>query len=31
MTIPNIAEIEINPLIVLEEGAWAVDVRARVE
>jgi acetyl coenzyme A synthetase (ADP forming)-like protein len=28
---PNITEIEINPLIVLEEGAWAVDVRARVE
>jgi acyl-CoA synthetase (NDP forming) len=28
---PRIAEIEINPLIVLEDGAWAVDVRARVE
>jgi acyl-CoA synthetase (NDP forming) len=27
---PRIAEIEINPLIVLENGAWAVDVRARV-
>jgi acetyltransferase len=28
---PQIAEIEINPLIVLEDGAWAVDARARVE
>jgi acetyl coenzyme A synthetase (ADP forming)-like protein len=28
---PEIAEIEINPLIVLERGAWAVDARARVE
>lgn len=30
---PNLAEIEINPLIVMEagSGAWAVDARARVE
>jgi acetyltransferase len=28
---PRLAEIEINPLIVLESGAWAVDTRARVE
>ncbi len=26
---PTLAEIEINPLIVLESGAWAVDARAR--
>jgi succinyl-CoA synthetase beta subunit len=26
---PQLAEIEINPLIVLTEGAYAVDARAR--
>jgi acetyltransferase len=28
---PQIAEIEINPVRVLNEGAWAVDVRGRID
>jgi acetyltransferase len=27
---PQLAEIEINPVRVLEKGAWAVDVRGRL-
>ena len=28
---PALTEIEINPLIVMADGAWAVDARARIE
>ncbi|MEJ2750879.1 MAG: acetate--CoA ligase family protein, partial [Anaerolineae bacterium] len=28
---PQLAEIEINPVRVLEKGAWAVDVRGRLK
>ena len=28
---PQLAEIEINPVRVLEKGAWAVDVRGRID
>ena len=30
MDLPQLAEIEINPLLVLDTGATAVDVRARL-
>ena len=28
---PQLAEIEINPVRVLKKGAWAVDVRGRID
>ncbi len=30
LDLPRVAEIETNPLVVLREGAYAVDVRVRV-